>query len=512
MMLSINMKNICIFCIWCADAKSSTRQYLAAAHARPVTWSSLLPALRYADIHTMTGQYVKTEIIILAAGQGTRMRSSLPKVMHSIAGRPMLDYVVKTAEELVDSAAHIHIDTGAGARHVRAGITTTAHWVEQAQQLGIGHAVLQALPSCQGADVIVVLYGDVPMIGTDTLRTLVSACAGNSLALLTVASASPQGYGRIVRTAAGAITKIVEERDASDEIRAINEVNTGIMALPGRYAGPWFEQLNNNNAQGEYYLTDVVGMAAAQGVDVVACHPEGGEMEVMGVNNRLQQAQLERIVQQRQVAMLMEQGVTVRDPARLDIRGTVVAGRDVVIDVNCLLEGHVVLADGVHIGPYCHIADSEIGCDTKVKSHSVVEHSVIGERCDVGPFARLRPGTRLAPAAKIGNFVEIKQATVGTGSKINHLSYIGDAGIGAGVNVGAGTITCNYDGQRKSVTTVEDGAFIGSNTALVAPVSVGSEAVVGAGSTITRNVPAKSLGIARSKQQTVADWKSRKKE
>ena len=452
------------------------------------------------------GLFMKTNVIILAAGQGSRMKSSLPKVLHPIAGRSMLEHVIGAAEQTLGSQDDVRVVIGHGADQVRERLShTQVSWVEQTEQLGTGHAVMQAAPECADADVVLVLYGDVPMIRSSTLQSLVSACDGKNLALLTVELANPSGYGRIVRDTNGSIQAIVEDKDASPEQKAITETNTGIMAIPGSRMSEWLNNLNNNNAQGEYYLTDIVAMAVEEGTSVVSARP-GSEMEVQGVNNRMQQTQLERLLQQRQAEQLMVDGVTLLDPARIDIRGKLSTGNDVVIDINCVFEGEVELGDGVQVGPNCMIKNAVIGAGTVIKAGSIIEDSAVGEGCDVGPVARLRPGTRLENKAKVGNFVETKKAHIGEGSKVNHLSYIGDADVGSGVNVGAGTITCNYDGANKFKTTIADGAFIGSNSALVAPVSVGKDAVVGAGSTVTSDVPDGHLGVARGRQRNIPGW------
>ncbi len=446
-------------------------------------------------------------VIILAAGQGSRMKSALPKVLHPIAGRSMLEHVLSASESIPGTNQSTHVVIGHGADKVRERLAhVSVNWIEQTEQLGTGHAVMQAATACEGADVVLVLYGDVPMIRPNTLNALVSACGGENLALLTVDLANPSGYGRIVRDELGAILAIVEDKDATHEQKAITETNTGIMAIPGTRLHPWLNSLTNDNAQGEYYLTDIVAMAVAEGTSVVNARP-GSEMEVQGVNNRAQQAQLERLLQLRNAEQLMNDGVTLMDPARLDVRGTLTCGSDVVIDINCVFEGKVVLGDGIEIGPNCHIKDALIHSGTVIKANSVIEDAVVGELCDVGPFARLRPGTKLEQKAKVGNFVETKKVVIGAGSKVNHLSYIGDAEVGSGVNIGAGTITCNYDGANKFKTTIADGAFIGSNTALVAPVSIGKDALVGAGSTVTSDVPDEHLGVARGRQRNISGWK-----
>ncbi len=445
-------------------------------------------------------------VITLAAGQGSRMKSALPKVLHPIAGRPMLEWVLDASSAVLNQVRP-HVVIGHGAEQIRERMAhLDVNWIEQTEQLGTGHAVMQAAPACEGADVVLVLYGDVPLIQASTLQALIAKSGGTKLALLTVVLDNPAGYGRIVRDDDGAIQAIVEDKDATPEQKAINETNTGIMAIPGAYLHQWLSQLTNDNAQGEYYLTDIVAMAVNGGIPVVAAHPES-EMEVQGVNDRKQQAQLERLLQQRTADQLMNDGVTLMDPARLDVRGQLVCGHDVVIDINCIFEGDVRLGDGVSVGPNCVIKNAVIEAGTVIKANSVIEDSRVGELCDIGPYARLRPGTQLEKQAKIGNFVETKKAHIGVGSKVNHLSYIGDATVGEGVNIGAGTITCNYDGVNKFKTTIGDGAFIGSNSALVAPVNVGNGAVVGAGSTLTQNVPDEHLGIARGRQRNIAGWK-----
>ncbi len=446
-------------------------------------------------------------VVVLAAGQGSRMKSTLPKVLHPIAGCSMLEHVLNASTPLLDGDQPPHVVIGHGAELVQERLAhRSINWVEQKQQLGTGHAVKQAATACDGADVVLVLYGDVPMIRASTLQAMVATCDGHNLALLTVELSNPSGYGRIVRDNTGAIQAIVEDKDATPEQRKITETNTGIMAIPGRRLQSWLNSLSNNNAQGEYYLTDIVAMAVAEGTPVVAVHP-GSEMEVQGVNNRMQQAQLERLLQLRNAQRLMDDGVTLFDPARLDVRGQLTCGHDVVIDINCIFEGNVTLGDGVEVGPNCVIKNADIGAGTIIKANSVIEDSSVAESCDIGPYARLRPGTRLENKAKIGNFVETKKAHIQAGSKVNHLSYIGDATVGEQVNIGAGTITCNYDGVNKHKTTIADGAFIGSNTALVAPVSVGKDALVGAGSTVTNHVPDGHLAVARGRQRNIADWK-----
>jgi bifunctional UDP-N-acetylglucosamine pyrophosphorylase/glucosamine-1-phosphate N-acetyltransferase len=444
------------------------------------------------------------DVIILAAGQGSRMKSKKPKVLHGIGGKPMVQHVIDCALEL--DAPRIHVVVGHGADQVRAALGSQAlNFVLQAEQLGTGHAVAQALEGTDPDGISLVLYGDVPLTRSETLRELVALARQDKLGLLTVRLGDPSGYGRIIRTEADQVVAIVEHKDASEAQRALSEVNTGILALPTRLLVDWLPGLSSNNAQGEYYLTDVIAMAAAQGVLIEAIQPQY-EQEVQGVNNRQQQAELERWYQRRAAQRLMHNGVTLLDPSRLDVRGSLSAGLDVVIDINCLFEGRVVLGNDVSIGPNCHIRDAVIGDGCHIKANSVIEQAVLQENCDIGPFARLRPGTELAAGVKVGNFVETKQARIGEGSKVSHLSYVGDAKIGSGVNVGAGTITCNYDGVNKFQTEIGDGAFIGSNSALVAPVKVGAGATVGAGSTITKDVADDQLSVARGKQRNLENW------
>lgn len=432
------------------------------------------------------------------------MRSSLPKVLHPVAGKPMLGHVIDCARAL--SPRHIHVVIGHGAEKVREALAADdLNWVLQGEQLGTGHAVAQAVPHTTGADQILVLYGDVPLLRTSTLRRLSEQAGQDTLGLLTVTMADPTGYGRIMRNPAGAVQAIVEQKDASAEHLLITEANTGIMALPGSRAAGWLTSLSNENAQGEYYLTDVVALAVTTQTSIEVAHP-ADEVEVMGANNRQQLSVLERAWQGREALRLMTEGVTLADPARLDVRGEVVVGRDIFMDINIVLEGQVTIEDNVEIGPNCVIRNSMIRRGSVIKAFSHLDGAEVGEACDIGPYARLRPGTRMGQGAKVGNFVETKKADIGAGSKINHLSYVGDALIGEQVNIGAGTITCNYDGVNKFVTQIEDGVFIGSNTALVAPVKVGAGATTGAGSTITQDVPAGALGVARSRQRSIENW------
>ena len=444
-------------------------------------------------------------VVILAAGQGTRMRSKLPKVLHPVAGKPMLGHVIDCARSL--SPTRIHVVIGHGAELVRERLAAEdIHWVLQTEQLGTGHAVAQALPGTEGADQVLVLYGDVPLLRVDTLQQLSSQAGAQALGMLTVTMADPTGYGRIVRDAAGQVQAIVEQKDASAEQLAICEGNTGIMALPGKHAARWLGSLSNQNAQGEYYLTDVVAMAVSEQIPVEVAHAVD-EYEVLGANNRVQLAVLEAEYRRRQAERLMTEGVSLADPARIDVRGDVRVGRDISIDINVVLEGHVVIEDDVIIEPNCVLRDCHIGAGSHIKAFSHNDGAELASGCDVGPYARLRPGTRLQAGAKIGNFVETKKADIGAGAKVNHLSYIGDAVVGPDVNIGAGTITCNYDGVNKHLTTIEEGAFIGTNTALVAPVTIGARATTAAGSTITTNVSADTLAVSRSRQRNIDGWK-----
>lgn len=444
------------------------------------------------------------DIVILAAGQGTRMRSALPKVLHPVAGKSMLGHVIDTARQL--SPRKIHVVIGHGAELVRERLAANdVDFVLQAEQLGTGHAVAQALPHIE-ADKVLILYGDVPLTQVETLSRLLEQASDTQLGLLTVNLADPTGYGRIIRDPAGVVQAIVEHKDASEAQRAIREGNTGILAVPGKRLGDWLGRLSNSNAQGEYYLTDVIAMAVADGL-VVATETAQEEMEVLGANDRIQLAQLERYYQQRAARRLMTQGVTLLDPARFDLRGEVTVGRDVQIDINVILEGKVVIEDGVQIGPNCVIKDSTLRRGAIVKANSHLEGAELGEGADCGPFARLRPGAKLGAKAHVGNFVELKNAVLGEGAKAGHLSYLGDAEIGARTNIGAGTITCNYDGANKFKTVMGEDVFIGSNSSLVAPVTLGDGATTGAGSTVTQDVPAKALAVGRAKQRNIEGWK-----
>ena len=445
------------------------------------------------------------QTIILAAGAGTRMRSSLPKVLHKIGGKPLLAHVHALAMQLGGGA--VNVIYGHGGDQVLAALGGWhAAWTEQKERLGTGHAVMQVADWIDDGATVLILYGDVPLLRLATAQKLLRLVTETGMGLLTIRLDDPSGYGRIVRGEDGRVERIVEEKDAEPAQREIGEVNTGIMALNGGLLKGWLRRLTNNNAQGEYYLTDIIALAVADGIQVETAQPLD-EWEVLGVNNRLQLAQLERHFQQRQAEKLMEKGVTLADPARFDLRGEIEScGQDVEIDVNIVLEGKISLGAGVKIGPNVYIKDSQIGDGAEIFANSVIENAQIGPGCRIGPFARVRPESRIGAGAHIGNFVEIKKTEVGAGSKINHLSYVGDALVGAGVNIGAGTITCNYDGANKHLTVIEDGAFIGSDTQLVAPVRVGKNATIGAGSTITKDAPDNGLTLSRSKQTSIPGW------
>ena len=442
------------------------------------------------------------DVVVLAAGKGTRMYSSTPKVLHRLGGRPLLRYVIDTARRL--NAASIVVVYGHGGEQVPAAFREEGiQFVLQDPQLGTGHAVQQALP-CVTAEHMLILYGDVPLTRPETLSRISAERRG--LGLITAELADPTGYGRIVRDTSGQVLRIVEEREATVEEKAIREINTGILAAPTTKLRGWLQELSNENAQGEYYLTDVVALAVGEGVPVHTVQPSHA-WEILGVNSKLQLAQLERTFQDQQAAKLMARGVTLADPARIDVRGELTCGQDVAIDVNCIFEGKVALADGVSIGASCWLKDVTIEAGACILPFCHLEGAHIGPDSRVGPYARMRPGTRLAARAHVGNFVETKNAVLGEGSKANHLSYLGDATIGRNVNIGAGTITCNYDGANKYQTVIEDEAFIGSDSQLVAPVTVGKGATIGAGSTVSRDAPAGELTVSRAKQVTVKGWK-----
>lgn len=443
--------------------------------------------------------------IILAAGQGTRMRSQKPKVLHKIADKALLEHVYQMSSRLENNT--INIIYGHGAEMVLAELQgLDVNWIEQKQQLGTGHAVQQAKAYIQDEDTVLILYGDVPLLKFSTVEKLIELVSPTSMGLLTAELPDPSGYGRIIRDATQQVVKIVEHKDATHEEIQVNEVNTGIMAVNGSDLKKWLSRISNNNAQQEFYLTDIIAMAAQNGVVVETAQP-GSIDEVLGVNDRKQLAYLERVYQLEQAKALMTAGVTLKDPARFDIRGEAKQiGNDVEIDVNVILQGDIVIGNNVSIGPNTSISNSVIEDNVEILANCVIDNATIGASSRIGPFARIRPDTNLEQRVHIGNFVEIKKSTVGESSKINHLSYVGDADIGANVNVGAGTITCNYDGVNKFKTVIEDGAFIGSDTQLVAPVTVGKNATVGAGSTITKNTPEAQLTLTRSKQITVPGW------
>lgn len=443
------------------------------------------------------------EIVILAAGQGTRMRSALPKVLHPIAGKAMLGHVIDRARELTPQKIHVVIGHGAGTVKQRLA-ADDLNFVVQQEQLGTGHAVAQALPHLS-AERVLILYGDVPLIETSTLERLLEQVSAQQLALLTVELADPTGYGRILRDNRGEVYAIVEHKDADATQKAIREGNTGILAVPGERLGEWLGRLSNSNAQGEYYLTDVIAMAVSDGLRVATAQPDDA-MEVQGANDRKQLADLERHYQWRAAQALMTQGVTLLDPTRFDLRGQVQTGRDVTIDINVILSGTVVIEDNVEIGPNCVIHNSTLKRGAVIKANSHLDGAIVGEGADVGPFARLRPGSVLEARVHVGNFVELKNAHLNEGSKAGHLSYLGDAVLGKNCNVGAGTITCNYDGANKYRTEIGDDVFIGSNSSLVAPVTLGDGATTAAGSTITENVPAQTLALGRARQVNKPDW------
>lgn len=452
---------------------------------------------------------MNVSVVILAAGEGKRMRSRLPKVLHEIGGKPLLAHVIDTAQQL--GKAQIHIVHGHGGDQVTATINrrypaATIHWAHQAQQQGTGHAVAQALPDIADTATVLILYGDVPLISSATLQRLVAATTEGALALITVELDDPSGYGRIIRDRQGAVRRIIEQKDATPDERAIREINTGFMAASAARLRGWVERLDNSNAQREFYLTDVIAMAVADGVAVRTVAP-ASVFEVLGVNDKAQLASLERQHQKMHADELLKNGVTLRDPARFDLRGELVHGNDVTIDVNVIIEGSVTLGNGVTIGPNVLLRNVEIGDGVEILPNCVIEDAVIGAGCRIGPFARIRPQTHLADHVHVGNFVEVKKSTVASGSKINHLSYVGDSTIGARVNIGAGTITCNYDGVNKYETIIGDDVFVGSDSQLVAPVRIGDGATIGAGSTITRDAPAGELTLSRAPQQTHPGWK-----
>ena len=444
-------------------------------------------------------------VVVLAAGKGTRMCSNKPKVLHTLAGKSMLEHVLDTARLL--DGSRLCVVVGHEAEQVKSSISEDdVVFVEQVPQLGTGHAVQLTVPFLDERAPTLILYGDVPLIQEDTLKRLLSKADNQNLALLTVHLSDPTGYGRIVRDAQGNVSKIVEQKDAHPEQLAISEINTGIFIAPTAPLKKWLAQLSNHNAQGEYYLTDVIALAVADGFGIATEHPDT-EWETLGVNSKAQLAQLESIYRAQVAQKLLDAGVGLADPARIDVRGDLVCGMDVFIDVNCVFEGVVRLGDNVKIGANCVVRNTQIGAGTEVAPFSHLDGAMIGQKAKIGPYARLRPEAILADDTHIGNFVEIKKSTIGEKSKVNHLAYIGDATIGKNVNVGAGVITCNYDGVNKFQTIIEDGAFIGSDSQLVAPVTIGAGATIGAGSTITKHAPANQLTLARGKQLTIKAWK-----
>ena len=454
------------------------------------------------------------EVIILAAGKGTRMRSAIPKVLHKLAGKPLLEHVVATARNL--SPTKIHIVVGHGAEQVAAAVAgDDVAFHKQQNQLGTGHAVAQALPECDPASTVLILFGDVPLMSTKTLRSLLAsttvASSVDAPSVLAAYIPDPTGYGRVIRDAHQRFVEIVEEKDASEKQRAVQEVNTGVIAAPASLLTTLLSRVNNQNAQAEYYLPDVLGLAREDGMTVNVVVSED-PAEILGVNNRLQLEELERILQQRLAEKLLLDGVAVSDRRRLDIRGQLTCGEGVSIDINVLLEGDVTLGDNVTIGANCVIRDANIGANTVIQPFSHIESAVIGTDCSIGPYARLRPGTDLGPGVRIGNFVETKNSTLGAGSKANHLAYIGDTTVGEGSNIGAGTITCNYDGANKFPTHLGDGVFIGSNSTLVAPVTIANGGFVAAGSVITKDVLADDLAVGRAKQRNISGWQKPTKE
>lgn len=444
------------------------------------------------------------EVIILAAGKGTRMRSEQPKVLHLLAGKPMLLHTIEQAQKLAPRRTHIIV--GHGAEQVAQLVQPLeVDCVVQTQQLGTGHAVAQAMPRVDDDALVLILYGDVPLVPASLMQQLVDQACQSSLSILTVKLADVSGYGRILRNTQGRIQAIIEHKDANPEQLNINEINTGILAVKANLLKAWLPRLNTDNAQAEIYLTDIVAMAVADGINIGHLEPDYPQ-QTQGVNDRLQLAELERWHQRQQANQLLHNGVQLADPTRFDLRGQLTTGNDVSIDINVIIEGQVQLGNNVHIGPNCFIKDASIGSGTHIFSNSVIDQAQVGPNCQIGPFARLRPGTVMHESAKIGNFVETKKTILGKGSKANHFTYLGDTKVGAEVNIGAGTITCNYDGINKFETIIEDGAFIGSNSSLVAPLTIGAGATVAAGSAITKDVAQHNLAIARGKQRNLAAW------
>ncbi len=446
---------------------------------------------------------MRLEVIVLAAGEGTRMQSSIPKVLHVVGGRPLLEHVLNVASDLSPDTLTVVI--GHGGAEVKARIEAPdVAWVDQAERKGTGHAVIQAMDNVDPSATVLVLYGDVPLIEKTTLEQCIAA-ASDGIGIVTVEMSDPKGLGRILRGADGRISAIIEEQDATEQQRTIKEVNTGILAASSATLAPLLASIETHNSQGEYYLTDVISLAASSGTQVTGVNAICPE-EVQGINDHIQLAAVERHFQRREAERLMVSGVTLADPARLDLRGTLTAGRDCFIDINVVIEGTVAIGDNVSIGPGCVVTDSELADGVVVEAHSVVEGAIVGSRCRLGPFARVRPGTELAEGARIGNFVETKKAIIGAGTKANHLAYLGDSTIGAECNIGAGTVTCNYDGVDKNETHIGDGVFVGTNSTLVAPLTIDEGAYVAAGSTITSKVDSEDLAVGRARQRNIQGW------
>ena len=446
---------------------------------------------------------MRLEVIVLAAGEGTRMQSSIPKVLHVVGGRPLLEHVLNVASDLSPDTLTVVI--GHGGAEVKARIEAPdVAWVDQAEQKGTGHAVIQAMDNVDPSATVLVLYGDVPLIEKTTLEQCIAA-ASDGIGIVTVEMSDPKGLGRILRGADGRISAIIEEQDATEQQRTIKEVNTGILAASNATLAPLLASIETHNSQGEYYLTDVISLAASSGTQVAGVNAICPE-EVQGINDHIQLAAVERHFQRREAERLMVSGVTLADPARLDLRGTLTAGRDCFIDINVVIEGTVAIGDNVSIGPGCVVTDSELADGVVIEAHSVVEGAIVGSRCRLGPFARVRPGTELAEGVRIGNFVETKKAIIGAGTKANHLAYLGDSTIGAECNIGAGTVTCNYDGVDKNETHIGDGVFVGTNSTLVAPLTIDEGAYVAAGSTITSKVDSEDLAVGRARQRNIQGW------
>ncbi|WP_133471721.1 bifunctional UDP-N-acetylglucosamine diphosphorylase/glucosamine-1-phosphate N-acetyltransferase GlmU [Paraglaciecola marina] len=442
-------------------------------------------------------------VVVLAAGKGTRMKSSLPKVLHPIGGKAMVQHIIDTVNEL--GATNIHLVYGHGAEQLKAQLShNKLSWCLQAEQLGTGHAVQQAAPYISDEEDVLILVGDAPLIKPSTLQQLISIKQKADLALLTVHLENPTGMGRIIREGEQ-VTAIVEHKDASEAQKQITEINTGMMIMAGSDLKRWLSNLNSNNAQGEFYLTDVIAMAAAEGKTIKASHPSSA-IEVEGINNRMQLANIERAFQFEQAQQIMAKGVSLADPHRFDLRGELTLGQDINIDINAVIKGKVSIGSNVNIGPNCVLIDCEIANGACIEANSIIEQAQVGENCSVGPFARLRPGAVMAEKSKVGNFVEMKKTTLGKGSKANHFTYLGDTQVGEGANIGAGTITCNYDGVNKFKTIIGDGAFVGSNSSLVAPANIGKNATVGAGSVITKEVADNELALSRAKQRNLSNW------